>query len=574
MKKSLLILSLAALVSQSALAQRYATEIFDSNELTSNVSYGFNVNTFSMPNIQINPALWGAEMAALTQNIDDGVMPSANFFTPNQALPASDSTAVKLVDLKMDVYTPPGDDDVSERPVIIYIHTGNFLPALFNGGITGDKIDSAAVNVCKQFARRGYVAVSINYRLGWAPTSTDPDTRTGTLLQAVYRALHDTQTAVRFLRNSATNGNPYGIDPDKIVLFGQGSGGYVAQAYVTLNDYLTEIVDVEKFNGANGPYINEVVDGNIDGGPGLTRLKDPLQEAGIDKDVQMAINAGGSLADISWLNDDEPPMVTFHCLRDPFAPFDDGTVVVPTTNENVVDVSGGNVFIQTANDFGNNAAFAGIPDGDVYTDRARAMYGETYEYIYPNQTTMTVASTPEGLYPFLLPITPLPSVFLNESGPWDWWDFETLQAVVAATNAATGQEFNATALNAQGIAGNPGMGPDKGLAYIDTMQAYANPRIMCVLELEGAVCSTGISENELDNSTSVYPNPATSNVQIVNNEEAIRQIRLYDVSGRLVESVTVNANNYVLERGDLKDGVYIMEVTFEENAISRKVVFN
>lgn len=574
MKKSLLLIGLIALISESTMAQRYANEIFDSNEVTPNVSFGFNVNTFSMPNILVNPALWGAEMAALNQNIDDGVMPTANFFTPNPLLSAEDSTAVKLVDLKMDIYTPPGDDDISDRPVVIFIHTGNFLPALFNGGITGDKIDSAGVNICKQFARRGYVAASINYRLGWNPISPEPDVRTGTLLQAVYRALHDTQTAVRFLRNTVADGNPYGIDPDKIVLFGQGSGGYVAQAYITLNDYLTEIVDVEKFNGANGPYINEVVDGNIDGGPGLTRLKDPLQVAGIDKDVQMAINAGGSLADISWLNEGEAPMVTFHCLRDPFAPFDDGTVVVPTTNQNVVDVSGGNVFVQTANDFNNNAAFAGIPDGDVYTDRARAMYGETYDYIYPNQTTMTVASTPEGLYPFLVPITPLPSVFLNEAGPWDWWDLATLEAVVAGTNAATGQNFDAAVLNAQGIAGNPGMGPDKGLAYIDTMQAYANPRIMCVLELEGAICSTGISEKELDNSTSVYPNPATSNVQILNNDEAIRNIRLYDVSGRLVKSVQVNANNYVLERGNIKNGVYIMELTFDTNSISRKVVFN
>jgi hypothetical protein len=574
MKKSLLIFGLAALVSQATLAQRYATEIFDSNDVTSDVSFGFNINPLFLAQAQADPAGFAADMLVLSDNIDNGVTPTPNYFTPNSVLPEEQQTVAKLTLLEMDIYTPPADDDVTERPLVIYLHTGNFLPPLFNGGITGDKIDSAAVNICKQFARRGYVAASINYRLGWNPTSTDPDVRRGTLLQAVYRALHDTQTAVRYLRKTAAEGNPYGIDVNKVVLFGQGSGGYVAQAYVTLDNYIEEIASLDKFNGNNGPYVNETIDGTIDGGPGLERLIDPLQDAGIDRTVQMAINAGGALADISWLDAGEAPMLTFHCLRDPFAPFDDGTVVVPTTNENVVDVSGGNVFIQAANDFNNNAAFAGIPDGDVYTDRARATYGQTYEYIYPNQTTMTVASTPEGLFPFLLPITPLPSVFFNESGPWDWWDFATLEVLVDATNAATGQDNDAAEIDANGIAGNPGMGPDKGLAYIDTIQGYANPRIMCVLELEGAVCSTGISENELDNSTSVYPNPATSNVQISNNEEAIRQIRVYDVSGRLVESVTVNAHNYVLERGNLKDGVYIMEVTFDENSISRKVVFN
>ena len=69
----------------------------------------------------------------------------------------------------MDIYQPPASDTETSRPTFIYIHTGNFLPPLYNGGITGDKIDSSAVNVCKQMAKRGYVAVSINYRLGWNP---------------------------------------------------------------------------------------------------------------------------------------------------------------------------------------------------------------------------------------------------------------------------------------------------------------------------------------------------------------------------------------------------------------------
>jgi len=60
-------------------------------------------------------------------------------------------------------------------------------------------------------------------------------------------------------------------------------------------------------------------------------------------------------------------MVSFHTVRDDFAPFTAGTVIVPTTQENVVDVHGSNFFIQKANDLGNNDVFAPLP-GDTYTD--------------------------------------------------------------------------------------------------------------------------------------------------------------------------------------------------------------
>ena len=90
-------------------------------------------------------------------------------------------------------------------------------------------------------------------------------------------------------------------------------------------------------------------------------------------------------------------------------------------------------------------AFADIPDGDAYTDAARSTYGQTYEYIYATEPTMTVNNSPEGLYPFLLPLTSSPSVFGNQGAPWEWGDLTTLEAVVAGTNAALGTSFDATA---------------------------------------------------------------------------------------------------------------------------------
>ena len=85
------------------------------------------------------------------------------------------------------------------------------------------------------------------------------------------------------------------------------------------------------------------------------------------------------MADESWLEAGDIPQVAIQTVRDDFAPFTFGTVIVGTTGEEVVDVHGSNTFIQKANDLGNNDVFADLPDGDPYTDAARALYGTSWE---------------------------------------------------------------------------------------------------------------------------------------------------------------------------------------------------
>ena len=170
--------------------------------------------------------------------------------------------------LTMDVYTPSGDAETN-RPLIIFLHTGNFLPQYLNGSPTGARDDSSVVEICTRFARRGFVSAAISYRLGWNPLYTSADLRRGSLLNAVYRAIHDAQTAVRYFKKSVVeNGNPYGIDPNRIVLFGQGSGGYLSLAYNSLNSI--DELQIEKFVDQSGnPYINTATVGNIDGTGGV-----------------------------------------------------------------------------------------------------------------------------------------------------------------------------------------------------------------------------------------------------------------------------------------------------------------
>ena len=73
-----------------------------------------------------------------------------------------------LDSMRMDVYVSSENTD-AKKPLIIYCHTGSFLPRYINQLATGGRDDSATVEMCTRFAQKGYVVASISYRQGWNP---------------------------------------------------------------------------------------------------------------------------------------------------------------------------------------------------------------------------------------------------------------------------------------------------------------------------------------------------------------------------------------------------------------------
>jgi acetyl esterase/lipase len=116
------------------------------------------------------------------------------------------------VALNLDVYRPSGDT-VTKRPVVIWLHGGLFE--------SGDKTSSEAVDQATEFARKGYVTASINYRL--SPNGCT--VRNAECDQAIVDATHDAQAAVRFFRRRA---RLYGVDPNRIAVGGTSAGGIAA----------------------------------------------------------------------------------------------------------------------------------------------------------------------------------------------------------------------------------------------------------------------------------------------------------------------------------------------------------
>lgn len=575
MKKLLLIggvtMSFISTSIQSNAQMRYMDEIFTDAEIevVSNITYGTNVDIMLNTQlldpdyITLNQSRIVSEMTTLKTAYQSGTQISANFYTP-YALDTT--TIVKISDLKMDVYKPMSSvDTLANRPVMLYVHTGNFLPTGINGGPQGSKSDSAAVEFCKQWAKRGYVAIAANYRHGWNPTATGATgeiIRRATLLNAVYRAIHDMKQVVRVVRLDAKNANTYGINGEKIALYGQGSGGYVAVAYNTLDK--SAEMELPKFSipGGGGSFINEALVGGIAGEDGLLNM---YYSNGETLEIQACINAGGALADISWLEGNiEAPMISIHAIRDAFAPFDTGTVIVPTTGENVVDVNGPNMFITKAVALGLNDSFKDLQLTDPYTASARAKYGKSFNDIPTININdpVIVDNSAEGLFAL--------DLAENNGAPWEWWSLSDLQAL-ESYYTSIGVTISATDINSNALATNPTMSKAQALTYIDSIQGYIHPRIMMAMEI-GDWEIVSVNEVAINNVFRIAPNPANEEINITSLNGNLKTIEIYDLTGKVVYFEKNNSPIKTVNVSHLLKGIYLVKVLSENGEKVEKLI--
>ena len=473
--------------------------------------------------------------------------------------------------LNTDVYTPTGDNETG-RACVIVLHTGNFLPKYLNQSPSGNNKDSSIVVTSEMFAKRGYVAMAPAYRLGWNATTTDPiegaDIRKGTLLTAVYRAINDVKALVRYCKKSvAEDGNPYGIDPDKIIIYGHGSGGYVSLAYGSL-DRIEELqdeatgkwlstIDIAAYGYVQGQlYINEAVVGGVDGFGGVYN---DTNHFGYTNDVLACVNVGGALGDSAWMEVGEPPVISFHCPNDGFAPFTSGLVIVPTTQEVVVDVVGSRWAIGQANALGNNdVLLASEAYNDPYTLAAEAALASNHPDL-----GLTPADY-QGLFPFNRPTIAWP---FQESSPWQWWD----EATVLASAAPLVGAVPAQAIHDNGVSGNPDMTSAKGKAYLDSIHGYLAPRMRQLI-----MGDVGVEEADfVEANTFVYPNPA-NDFLVVKTREGIRitDVEIYNMAGSLVrtESGLNKLSHQINGIDQYTPGLYLIKVTTDQGLITRKAL--
>ena len=564
----------------SATAQRYASEVFGTSQIAITPDVPFAENIDFLHSDFSDADIAAAEILQLQYFVLTGQTIPATFF-----LEGDSSTYVKLSRLRMDVYQPDQALDCDlDRPLFIYLHSGDLIPPPLNGVPYGTRKDSCAVEICTRMARRGYVAASMDYRLGWDPGSSDPQTRRGGFVNAVYRAVQDVRQGIRALKAAA---GTYHLRTDGIIVCGEGIGGTIALGAATLDD-VSELYIEKLLPDVSQPdvsYVDTALAGTPDGFNGQLNLYRPN---GYDGTFGLCVNLGGALIDTGWLAPGDVPMLSFQPVFDQRTPFTAGGQVAGSSDDAVLPVHGAGLFQQVVNAMGNNTAFAGFPDGDPFTDRARDLYGTSPEH---TSSTVGIPVDAEGLFPIVTPDWPVQDPGSHEeTAPWAWWDPNSAEAQAEVEPGVTAHDA--------ALASNPDMSPAKGRAYVDTIIGYMGPRIIAVFDLaetllitglpcddgnastfgdvvnEDCICAgvpDGIEEAPSVISLHMGPNPVQDVLTIWSDNASILSFQLVDAVGRPVRSAAVNAYRQTIDRAGLASGTYLLSVMFGNGRITRMI---
>lgn len=175
--------------------------------------------------------------------------------------------------LKMDIYYPEGDNSES-RPLLLMMHGGSFL--------FGNREEAGQVAWCRHFASLGYVAASIDYRLGFWPSKHG-------LLQAERDALDDADSALAYLLGRAD----LRIDPERVFAAGTSAGAILALGLAY------------SLYGARPP-------------------KGSRLRLGPDFRICAVGDLWGYVRDLAVLENAHVPILAFQSEQDPVVPFDHG----------------------------------------------------------------------------------------------------------------------------------------------------------------------------------------------------------------------------------------------------------
>jgi Secretion system C-terminal sorting domain len=388
------------------------------------------------------------------------------------------NTHTKKIPLKCDFYEPVGDNS-KKRPLVIFLHTGNFIPQpSFGGSPEGRTTDSALVELSTRLCKMGYACASADYRIGWAPTSTNETTRKFTLINAAYRGIQDVRSCVRYFK---LNADKYGIDTSRVAIFGAGTGGYIALGAASLDKY-TEIfantTPAGKFVLNPNPFTPMIIEGfngNING----TNLGVAAVDFGVPKgdtmcipsnlgptsNVQLVANLGGALGDLSWLDKNAVPTISFQSPTDFYAPYTEAILKVPvsaTVIFDIVNVMGAYKVQKKQDSLGINAKWKALKLNDVYSQAANKVNGGF-----------------DGLYP-VVGLKP------TDSSPWNWWD-------AAFWNTKPHPSVTGATIHQVALQSAPLTTAARAKLYCDTIIGYFAPRAFAQLDLDKFVAPTAVT---------------------------------------------------------------------------------
>jgi acetyl esterase/lipase len=197
-------------------------------------------------------------------------------------------------------------------PAVVCIHGGGFRAGKREGW------DS----ICRQLAARGYVAVTITYRL--APKYQFP------------AAVEDCKAAVRWMR---ANAGKYHVDPGRIAVLGDSAGGHLTQFLAVTNN-------VHDFDGDQNPGQSSEVQCAVSfyGPCDFTKS----YGKSVDAAEVLPLFLGGNLeqqrhrhilaSPLSWVTPDAPPILLLHGTNDKYVNYEQAILMRDRLKAAEVDV--------------------------------------------------------------------------------------------------------------------------------------------------------------------------------------------------------------------------------------------
>ncbi|MBX9568511.1 MAG: alpha/beta hydrolase [Candidatus Obscuribacterales bacterium] len=206
------------------------------------------------------------------------------------------------------------------NPVIVWVHGGAWM--------AGDKNHPEAVG---SMIKRGYAVASINYRL--TNRFTHP------------AQINDCKAAVRYLR---ANAQKYGLDPNRIGVWGTSAGGHLAALLGTSGD--VKELEGDLGNNEFSSRVQAVVDwcGPTDlvsiAAQAKPNSKIDFRAPGNPVHALMGTTAAPAsylaASPVQYVSKDDPPILVIHAKDDDVVPFEQSVEFIDLLKKIGVEVEG------------------------------------------------------------------------------------------------------------------------------------------------------------------------------------------------------------------------------------------
>jgi len=210
--------------------------------------------------------------------------------------------------------------DTKKLPAVILFHSGGFSDCT--------NLDAADIGIyCTEFAKRGFVAFTVEYRRGKEEDLTGKYISASKYL-AMYRSIQDSRGAVRTIVSRELNkATPYRIDVQNIFVGGPSAGGIIAVAIAYYNSTMINQV-FPSISTYLGGINADMYLGNA--GENSYTIKGVLDLWGF---ANVPLNFASNPASFFSQNSKRPAFIAFHGGADSVIKFDSGYMYFPPSGD-------------------------------------------------------------------------------------------------------------------------------------------------------------------------------------------------------------------------------------------------